>query len=459
MDAYEGWAADPFAAHEARFFVEGRPTKLVRDGTVESFDELPLVPAVETVEAPVVEPVEELVIEPPVWLVADPPVDLPVEAAVEPSVDLPVDAAVEPVMESAVEPVTESAVEPVTESAVEPVGESVLTPAPPGPSLWTPPPPPGVVEPQSADPGEAGPVFGVGLTDTFVGGSGPPPTRRPGRVLVASLVVLVMVVCAAAVVIVGGGKSAEAAVIKSVNSTLADRTAHVSLNMAVQSPSSSVTGTGSGDIDFNQNALQLQLSVAAAGQSVQMQLLYDGGSVYEALPGIGQLAPGKSWISVDLSSLEGPAAAQGPGALGTGANPAATLRLLTQQGNTVVGLGPSTVDGVAVQGYSVSISPATIKAQLASANVPSWLKAALSGVDIEGITNKVYIDNSGLLRRYSMELTETVPPNGTITIDESLDFSDYGTSVSVTPPPPDQVLSLNQFLQALQSAEASGSST
>src|ERR1700733_6735194 len=41
MDMYEGWAADPFEAHELRYFVDGLPTKLVRDGLVEGFDDLP----------------------------------------------------------------------------------------------------------------------------------------------------------------------------------------------------------------------------------------------------------------------------------------------------------------------------------------------------------------------------------------------------------------------------------
>lgn len=38
---FEGWFTDPYAVHEARWFSDGRPTKLVRDGTVESYDEPP----------------------------------------------------------------------------------------------------------------------------------------------------------------------------------------------------------------------------------------------------------------------------------------------------------------------------------------------------------------------------------------------------------------------------------
>jgi hypothetical protein len=35
----QGWYADPFGRHEARYFSAGRPTKLVRDGQAEAFDE------------------------------------------------------------------------------------------------------------------------------------------------------------------------------------------------------------------------------------------------------------------------------------------------------------------------------------------------------------------------------------------------------------------------------------
>jgi hypothetical protein len=38
---FEGWFTDPYAVHEARWFSDGRPTKLVCDGEVESYDEPP----------------------------------------------------------------------------------------------------------------------------------------------------------------------------------------------------------------------------------------------------------------------------------------------------------------------------------------------------------------------------------------------------------------------------------
>jgi hypothetical protein len=37
----QGWSADPFRLHEERYFSSGRPTKLVRDGKVESYEDPP----------------------------------------------------------------------------------------------------------------------------------------------------------------------------------------------------------------------------------------------------------------------------------------------------------------------------------------------------------------------------------------------------------------------------------
>ena len=38
---HQGWYLDPFALHEARYFSDGKPTKLVRDDGVETYQEPP----------------------------------------------------------------------------------------------------------------------------------------------------------------------------------------------------------------------------------------------------------------------------------------------------------------------------------------------------------------------------------------------------------------------------------
>jgi len=178
--------------------------------------------------------------------------------------------------------------------------------------------------------------------------------------------------------------------------------------------------------------------------------------VYEQIPGLAQVVPGKSWLSVDLSSL-GASAGQSPSTLATGDNPTAMLRILAQQGNTVVPLGSSTLDGTTVQGYSVTLDPTAIKNKIAQDKLPSWMTDALSHVNIGDVDLDVYVDGTGLLRRFSLSLSETVPTAGAIRVDESLDFSDYGTTVTVSAPPPDQVVSLQQFLAQAQASGASSS--
>ena len=386
METYEGWASDPFGTHEARFFRQGRPTELVRDGSVESFDTLP--------EGPTQPPA------PSQWS----------------------------------PPAAPSQWSPPAEPS-HPAGSWALGSSAQGSSSWA-----------------------QGLSsETFIGGTAPTPSRHPKRRLLAGSAVLVVAALAGSLVVLSGGKSAEAAVIDSVNSTLNDRTAHISMNLAAVTPSGSVTGTGTGGINFSQNEMQLQMSVNENDQQITVQALYIAGSLYESIPGLNELVPGKSWISIDLSSL-GAASGQSPGALGTGNDPTMMLRLLAQHGNKVVPLGPSSIDGAGVQGYSVKLDPDAIKAELAHANLPSWMTVALGQVNIQG-TIKVYIDGSGLLRRFSTALTETVASTGKVTVDESLDFSDYGTAVNVSAPPTDQVVSFQQFLQDAAAAVGHSSSS
>ena len=38
----QGWYRDPYCVHEDRYFSDGQPTKLVRDGSVECYDPPPV---------------------------------------------------------------------------------------------------------------------------------------------------------------------------------------------------------------------------------------------------------------------------------------------------------------------------------------------------------------------------------------------------------------------------------
>jgi hypothetical protein len=300
----------------------------------------------------------------------------------------------------------------------------------------------------------------VGHGDPFAPadvGSPPPRRSRTPVAVVASIIVVILLVVGA-VVVFGGTESASAKVVDAVNTTLSDGSAHVTMTLSGQADGTNLTGSGSGGINFTANDLQLQMTVGADGQQVPVNAIYQGGVIYESVPGLSTLAPGKSWISIDLSALQN-AEAQNPSTGGLGSNPDVMLQMLAQQGNTVVPLGPSTVDGVAVEGYSVTVNPSAVAQQLKKASLPSWMQQAVAGLKVHDIHIKAFVDHSGLLRAFELQLTESSGEAGTVSFDETLGLSDYGTPVNVTAPPAGQVESFQQLLQTEGSLGSPSSSS
>ena len=282
-------------------------------------------------------------------------------------------------------------------------------------------------------------------------GDGVPPPRRRRRWPIGLAAISAAGVIALVLALFASGASrtanAQATVVASVNHAITSKTAQATLTMNVNS--GQMTGNGAGTIDFTNGAMDMTmgLNLGSAERPFSIHLIYLGGTIYENLAQISALYPGKSWVSVDLSALTN--AAGGTSDLNLGGNPAAMLRLLTAQGATVTPTGSSTINGVKVNGYAVTIDPAFIEKQISSANLPSWMRAAVSKVSFQSATQTVFIDGSGNLRRDSLHMVIDAPsvPAGSAAIDETLDLSNYGVPVSISAPPASQVVDFQQFLQ------------
>ena len=163
-------------------------------------------------------------------------------------------------------------------------------------------------------------------------------------------------------------------------------------------------------------------------------------------------------VSLDLSQLSQGGAAQSLGSGSSlGNDPAAALQALAQDGNKATDLGSSTIDGVTVEGYAVHLDAATLKADIAKENLPSWMQDAVASVSNPNVDYKVYVDDSGRLVRMTTDTTETVSG---LSVNEglSMDFSNYGATVNVSAPPAGDVESFQSFLQQA-AGSLSGSST
>jgi hypothetical protein len=274
------------------------------------------------------------------------------------------------------------------------------------------------------------PAAAGGATDP----AGPAPTpgspRRRRRTLAAVAATIVLVAGLTIGLAVSGGDDdghASAAVTRSTDATLQEGSAHLALTMHGTVGPASVDANGRGAVDFANQASTFALTMHVLGQTETLQMVQDGQTVYVSIPQITQLVPGKSWASVSNTEHLPDAGSLSP-FLGAG-NPSDILKQLSAHGATVTPLAPSTIDGVAVQGYRV-IPPSRVGGS--SAGPPH------TALD-------VYIDGANLVRRVNLSVSgtaESMPMN----VDATLDLSDYGSPVTVTPPPADQVVPFSQLL-------------
>jgi hypothetical protein len=247
------------------------------------------------------------------------------------------------------------------------------------------------------------------------------------------------------------GPDADAAIVTAVNGAIGQKSAHVTLTGTFGVEGQSVSLTGSGNFDFTNNAAQLAVNIGVEGQQENLQMVYLGGTLYENLPQIGEVVPGKSWVALDLASAQQSA---GQGAAGElGGDPLASLQALAQQGNTVNALGPSTVNGQSVQGYSVTLVPSAIQREIQHENIPAWLRQSVSKELSGSLSETVYLDGAGQLVRTTESITESLGTSGPVTGQLSFDFSDYGAPVSIAAPPASDVIPYSQFLQLAKGSQ------
>lgn len=232
------------------------------------------------------------------------------------------------------------------------------------------------------------------------------------------------------------------AVLTAASSTESLHSARVSIveTLTDHAESKTVSIPATGEVDFSSGGARLDMTIS--GQ--QVSVVSSQGALYMSTPAVSKAVPGKSWVSVPLSN----ASSTEGGALG-GADPTQMLQILASQGNVVSPLGPSTIDGVSVQGYSVLVNKSVVETDLESSGAPPALVQSAEQVlkSVGEIIFKAYVDSNNQLKAmdYSME----VPGASGVMLFAQATFSDYGAPVAVTPPPASQVVSFEQFLAAV----------
>jgi hypothetical protein len=351
------------------------------------------------------------------------------------------------------------------------VGEPASGPAWPRPGWWGTPPddaPTFSVGPldQPLPPFVSAPSSPLAHAVAVPAGPGSAPRRSSKRRwgLVVSVVALVMIAAAAGGLLATSGRSSPPGsgtspadfVVASTQNTVAQRTADMDITgSVVDVRGATIPISGDGQVDFTTNQFAASVDFQAAAGSVTEKELTSGSQAYMNISVDGQsmsvLTGGAQWVSIPFPQ-------QSAGSIGgTDVDPLRAITLMEQRGADVESLGPSTIDGEAVSGYSVTPSEAEIQSSLQHEVRAGQLPAsALSDISGEAkalgtLKFDIWIDGNDLLRRESVDVGGG--SSGT-TADISMTFQDFGTPVSIEAPAPGSVVSLGQALNDIRNQEA-----
>ena len=243
--------------------------------------------------------------------------------------------------------------------------------------------------------------------------------------------------------------------------TLARSTADVTMTGSLNVGGRTIEMTGTGTADLSTNAMTMDMSAQLGpGRSFEIRELLVDDTMYVGMVIDGQSltqATGRDWIrfSVPITCAS---------AGGASSDPVDQLRLLAAKGGSVSSLGTSVIDGRRVQGFSYAPSRQQGLARLNKIAskcglTPAQQAAARSEFEVGHLpSEKVWFSTDQLLRRMQMVMTLPSSAGGTPTDENmTMDFSNYGAKVDITPPASNDVMSEQQF-QAFANAQGGGTS-
>ena len=228
--------------------------------------------------------------------------------------------------------------------------------------------------------------------------------------------------------------------------------ANLALTASATSPGGqpvSVTATGVFDGQEADVTAEVSSALAAAGApsgagQVELRYLQENGDpvVYVNVPSLAASLPGgATWVRLDLEQVGKQVGVDVSQLIGEAtANPADILGLLQASGQ-VQTVGPELIDGVPTTHYRALVELDKVAGSLGGA-LGQDLASRLSAPGMPtSIPVDVWIGADGLVRRASIDESLSVA-GATTDLQAQVDLSGYGTPVSVTAPPADQVFDL-----------------
>jgi len=234
------------------------------------------------------------------------------------------------------------------------------------------------------------------------------------------------------------------ALASALTNSLRFKSSATTTSIAIDESGAKATVASEGVTDFDTGASTQVLRIVSGGERIGEVVVSDGSKIYVHLDGgiIAKVVAGKSWVSLPTGQSVATSVTGGGGA----SNDAAIVRVLSAPGNDVSDLGPSRVNGRDVRLYSVHLTRSQINRDIAQEHLPQFEREAIALVHIPAITYTLAIN--GVNQLIQMKATLHLHADGQqVTEDLTEGYSRYGTRVTVTTPPPREVIPFQTYLQ------------
>jgi hypothetical protein len=270
----------------------------------------------------------------------------------------------------------------------------------------------------------------------------------------AAVFVLIVVGVSAAFVLGGGGggsgeASAAEAVATAATQTINAHSADVSMSMRASTTGLDESLSATGSFDFAQKAGTMSVAIPAGGSQYTEQEILDGSTIYVNVSGLCScLAPSKPWVSMPEDQTATSATDV------TTLDPNALLHQLQSVGGLVTSLGQTGYEGSPAIGYEATLPASALESVMGA--LPSSSGQSTDGLDLPDMTIDIYVTENDLLKALVVPTYSFDMAGQAISVDMTLTFSNYGTAVNVTPPPADQVESIQEFVGGLGNSGSTG---
>jgi hypothetical protein len=276
-----------------------------------------------------------------------------------------------------------------------------------------------------------------------------PAKPRSGRRLIPFAVLGIMTIGAGLVAFfaVRDSTTPSEAVASALTNSMQFKTAATTMSIGVTGTGGTATITSEGVTNFDTAATTQTMQIVSGNQRLRENIVSDGSEIYVHLDGgaIAKVVAGKSWVSVSSGQPTAGSVAGGAGS----SNADAILRVLSATGNDVSDLGVSRVNGNDVHLYSVPLTRSQIGQDIAEEHLPQFMRQAIALVHIPAVTYTLAINGSNQL--VQMKATLHLQVEGRqVTEHLSAGYSNYGTKVTVSVPPTDEVIPFQKFLPIAQ---------